>query len=331
MKPLRLHCILRLILILVASLSAATAHGQSDPVFTQYWALPTLYNPASTGDSDFIRFRAGGRLQWIGIDNAPRSFVATADSPFKVLEKRAGAGVTFMQESLGLFNNLLVCGQVSYKIPFRKGWFGVGLQAGYYNSRFKASDIYIPDEDDYHEPDDPAAPKQDVSGNAFDLSLGVNFTHPRFSVGISGLHLTSPTISLKEEGDAQSETVSYETELRRTLYLTASGNIPLRNTLFQVHPSLLVASDFSSWTADLSLRASYNRLLSFGASYRWKEALSAMVGVEFKNFFLGYAYSYPLTAIAKASSGSHEIVAGYQLRLDMSGKNKNRQRSIRLM
>jgi len=52
---------------------------------------------------------------------------------------------------------------------------------------------------------------------------------------------------------------------------------------------------------------------------------------EYKNFFLGYSYEYPLSAIAKASSGSHEIVAGYQLKLDFSQKNKNRHRSIRIM
>ena len=56
-----------------------------------------------------------------------------------------------------------------------------------------------------------------------------------------------------------------------------------------------------------------------------------MVGAEFKNFFLGYAYDYPTSAINKASSGSHELVAGYQLKLDFSGKNRNKHRSIRIM
>lgn len=51
------------------------------------------------------------RLQWIGIENAPKSFAATADIPFKVFNKRAGAGVTVLQESLGLFSNLLVSAQ----------------------------------------------------------------------------------------------------------------------------------------------------------------------------------------------------------------------------
>lgn len=79
------------------------------------------------------------------------------------------------------------------------------------------------------------------------------------------------------------------------------------------------------------MRATYNKFLSFGLGYRWNNAVSIMIGAEFKNFFLGYAFDYPLSAIAKASSGSHEIVAGYQLKLDLSGKNKNKHRSIRIM
>ena len=98
-----------------------------------------------------------------------------------------------------------------------------------------------------------------------------------------------------------------------------------------MQPSLLVATDLSSFSADLTMRATYNKFLSFGLGYRWNNAVSIMIGAEFKNFFLGYAFDYPLSAIAKASSGSHEIVAGYQLKLDLSGKNKNKHRSIRIM
>ena len=53
--------------------------------------------------------------------------------------------------------------------------------------------------------------------------------------------------------------------------------------------------------------------------------------MECKGFFLGYSYDYPMSAIGKGSSGSHEIVAGYQLKLDFSGKTRNKHRSIRLM
>lgn len=79
------------------------------------------------------------------------------------------------------------------------------------------------------------------------------------------------------------------------------------------------------------MRATYNKFISFGVGYRYKEAISAMVGAEFKNFFIGYAYDYPMSSISKASSGSHEVVLGYMIKLNFGEKNKNKHRSIRIM
>ena len=115
------------------------------------------------------------------------------------------------------------------------------------------------------------------------------------------------------------------------VYFMGGGNFPIKNTLFELQPSFLVKSDFNMFTAEVSARARYNKFLSFGVGYRWKDAVTVMAGAEFKNFFLGYAYDYPVSAIGKASSGSHEIIAGYQLKLDFSGKNRNKHRSIRIM
>ena len=56
-----------------------------------------------------------------------------------------------------------------------------------------------------------------------------------------------------------------------------------------------------------------------------------MIGAEYKNFIAGYAYDYPVSAIVKASSGSHEVSLGYSLKLDLSDKNKNKHKSIRIM
>lgn len=320
----------RLLLIMLLP-APALLHAQSDIIFTQHWALPTLYNPARTGETDFLRIRGGARLQWVGVEHAPKSFTAAADAPFLIGKKRIGAGVTFSQESLGLFSNLLISAQGSYKLKFLKGQLSIGLQAGYYNSRFRGSDVYIPGEDDYHQPNDPSIPTRDLSGNAFDLSLGAAWAREKFHLGLSVLHITSPTVRMSEEASESTESQQYETELPRTLYFDAGGNIKLQNTLFQLQPSLLAATDFNDFSAEIALQAKYNNFISVGLGYRWKDALSIMIGGEYKNFFIGYAFDYPLSAISKASSGSHEIVAGYSLKLDLSGKNRNKHRSIRIM
>lgn len=320
-----------MMLLAVISLTAPGVSAQSDPQMTQYWALPAYYNPGAAGSTDFLRIRAGARMQWLGIENAPRSFLLVADAPFKLAGKKVGAGVNATSESLGLFSTILINAQANYKFKILKGSMSVGVQAGYYNSRFKGSEVYIPDGDNYHQPTDPSIPTQDLSGNAFDLSAGINYSHKYFDIGISALHILQPKVSLSVEGSEASDAAEFETELPRMFYFTSSGNIPLKNTLFLLQPSLMVKTDLTTFTAEVTLRSTFNRFLSFGIGYRWKDAVSAMVGVEFKNFFVGYAYDYPVSAIAKGSSGSHEIIAGYSMKLDFTGKNKNKHRSIRIM
>ena len=325
----RIRNVLAATLVALAAVVAPPAgvRAQGDAMFTQYWAVPTYYNPAATGTVDFIRIRGGAKLQWIGIDNAPRTFMGAADMPVKI-----GVGVLFNQESIGLYRNMGINAQLSYKFRFLKGVWSVGVQPGFYNTKFKGSDVYIPEGDDFHQPDDPELPTTDVSGNAFDISAGLLYTHKYFSVGVSVLHITEPQVTMDSgEGGNDAEGIEFQAVLPRQAYFTAEGNIPLRNSLFSLQPSLLLRTDFNTFTPEATMRATYNRFLSFGVGYRYKEAISAMVAVEFKNFFLGYAYDYPLSAINKASSGSHEIVAGYMVKLNFGEKNKNKHRSIRIM
>ena len=302
-----------------------------EPIISHYWAMPTLYNAGATGNTDYIRLRGDARLQWLGITNAPKTFTATADMPVKLGSKRIGVGVAAQQESLGLFANLEIGVQASYKLKLLGGTLSIGLQGAYLNTKFKGSEVVLPDDDDYHEGTDEAIPTQDLSGNAFDLSAGVWYEHKSFYLGISGKHLLDPTIGMKLEGSESTETQEYETKRARTLYFTAGSNIPIKNTLFELQPSLIAATDLHDFTGIVDLRARYNKFLSLGIGYRYLAGISVSLGAEFKNFFVGYSYEYPLSAIAKASSGSHEIMAGYQLKLDFSAKNKNRHRSVRLM
>lgn len=321
-----------ILILLCAVVGVVPMRAQnSDPLLAHYWAVPTLYNAAATGNTDYIRIRGAARLQWLGIKHAPKSFAGAADMPIKIGKKRIGVGVTALQEGIGLFSNLNLGAQLSYKQKIGKGTLSVGVQGGYFNTKFKGSEVELPDGDDYHEGSDEAIPTQDLSGSTIDLSAGLWYTHPLFYVGLSGMHLLDPKVKMSLEGSESTETQEYEVPLSRTLYLTAGSNIPIKNTLFELQPSLIVATDLSEFTGIVDMRARYNKFLSFGLGYRYKAGISVSLGAEIKNFYLGYSYEYPLTAIAKASSGSHELVVGYQLKLDFSDKNKNRHRSIRLM
>lgn len=338
MKP-----IYRIIFFFVILFHAVGAMAQAEGQLTQYFATPTYYNPGAIGNTDFVRIRAGSRMQWIGIDNAPRDFILTADSPLKLFGKRIGLGIVASSESAGLFRNLSIGLQAGHKIKLFKGELTGAVQVGFANEVFKGSEVFIPDDNDYHQPTDDAIPDTDMSGNAFDLGVGVFYNKPKWWVGVSCLHVNSPTVSFSSdngsEGSASPGSVSgngegvkkYQFTFDRTLYFMAGGNIPIKNTLFEVMPSMMFKTDFNFWRAEVTGRVRWKKFITAGIGYRYDDAISAILAAEYKGFYVGYSYDYPLSAISKASSGSHEIIAGYSLKLDFSDKNKNKHKSIRIM
>lgn len=331
--PTSIYRLLAGLLAVLGCLSCAlSSWAQTDPQFTQYWALPSYYNPAAAGETDFVRIRGAARLQWIGVKHAPRSFALTGDMPLKLFNKRIGLGATATSESLGLFSNITAGLQANYRFTFKnKTYLSAGMQLGLFNTKFKGTEVYIPEGSDYHNPNDPSIPNQDLAGTALDLGVGAWYVHPMFRVGISGQHLLKPSVTLQQEGSDSQGAQEYKTEVGRMAYLMAIGNIPLKNTLFVLQPSLLLKSDFKMFTGEITARATYNKFLFASLGYRLNDGISISAGVEIKNIFVGYAYEYPLSAIGKVSSGSHELVAGYSLKLDLSGKNKNRHRAVRIM
>lgn len=116
----RLSIRLALLLAVIASAHQKSA-AQSDPLFTQYFEVPSYYNPAAIGLTDFVKFRAVSRLQWVGISHAPTTFALTADMPLKLFDRRWGVGIVLNQDSYGLFSNLGGNVQLAFKQKMFKG------------------------------------------------------------------------------------------------------------------------------------------------------------------------------------------------------------------
>lgn len=322
----------RLILLIFASIctsTLSTAFAQVDAQFTQYYEVPNYYNPGAIGITDFLRLRAGSRMQWTGIPNAPKTFLVTGEMPLKLWNKRVGVGLVMQQESMGLYKNMTLGIQAAYKLRLWKGELSVGLQAGVFDESFKGSEVILPDNDDFHEGTDDGIPTTDIHGTSFDLGLGVFYTCPYFRAGLSMTHVNEPTVSMSADGSGTEN--EYEFKAGRIAYFMADGNIPIKNTLFEIQPSLLVKTDFTFTTMEITGRMRYKKFLSAGVGYRYKDAISLLLGAEYKDFYIGYSYDYPVSAISRATNGSHEVWAGYRLKLDLGEKNRHKHKSIRIM
>lgn len=322
--------LLRHIILIALCVLPSVVYAQTDIQLSQYWAVPSYYNAGATGQGDKLNFTLGTRQQWIGIQGAPSSFWGRADMPLRFLGGHHGVGIAFSSTQEGLFSNMVFGAQYAYKFKIKKGFLCFGAQLGLVDQKFDGTKVEIPSSD-HHTPagEDEDIPTTEVSGMAFDAAFGIYYMHPLFHVGLSATHLTEPTVRYQDSGSENEN--GFEFFVPRQFYFMAGGNIPLRNPLYEVQPSLLVSTDLNVFTAEATVRVRYNKLFWGGVGYRWNDAVSIMVGAEFKGIVIGYSYDLPVTAILKASSGSHEVFVGYSMKLDLSDKNKTKHKSIRIL
>ena len=314
-------------LVAAAVLSVAVAfgvHAQTDAAFSHFWTGQGYYNPAVAGELSAIRLNLGSRMQWVDFKHAPMSFYFIADMPYKLLGQKLGVGAKAEFERIGLYTNTRIGAQIAWKRKIGKGTFSVGIQPGVFSQTFRGREAQTIDE----EGQDDAIPTSDVSGTAFDANVGIFFSHPRYWAGVAVTHVTAPSIELKQSRDAP---YIYEFKLSRGYYFSAGGNIPINNTLFEIQPSGMFGMYQKAWTAQVATVVRYNRMFNIGLGYRYKDAATAFIGVNLKDAYIGYAYDYPVSAISKATFGSHEVFVTYNVKLENKEKNKNKQKSVRLM
>jgi len=319
-------------LIAAVALSAVVAFGvmaQSDAALSHFWVGKSYYNPAAAGELSAIHMTLGSRMQWVDFKHAPMNFYLTVDMPYKLLGQRLGAGVRAEYERIGLYSNTRIGAQLAYKRKLGKNLvISVGFQPGVFSQTFRAKEVIVPEGDDYHQSNDEAIPKQDVSGTTFDANAGIYISHPHYWAGFSVTHLTNPSINLKASREAID---FYEFKVSRGYNFMAGGNIPINNTLFEIQPSGMFLMAQKAWTAQVATMVRYNRMLNIGVGYRYKDAVTAFIGVNLKDAYIGYAYDYPVSPISKATFGSHEVFITYNVKLEDKVKNKNKQKSVRLM
>ena len=314
----------RLIISLLIAVCACLqqVQAQYDVRLSQYYMAKSYYNPAVAGASDDLNIFGLARLEWVGVHGAPQSFFITADMPLVLGKSEHGVGVVVFTEAIGLFQNTHVGAQYAYKRKLFGGTLSGGLQVGMVNQSFDGTKVELNPDSEYHQETDAAFPNQQVSGMALDLNFGLYFQHKRFYLGLGMTHLTEPELQLDENA---------YTYIGRSLNFMGGYNIPLKNPLFELQPSLFLLTDMHNFHADITARLEYNKMFNGGISYRVNESVGVLLGVKIGRFQAGYAYDFPITTLGQASSGSHELCVRYALKLKKTKTGRNRHKSVRIL
>ena len=289
--------------------------AQQDPQFSHNMFNFLTINPAFSSVEDGMLVSAINRQQWVGIDNAPVTTVVNFSMPFRFGEKRQGAGLTIIQDELGMEKNTTIRFSYSFRKELNKGNLNIGVSFGIQNNALEG-DWYVPEGLDGG--DDLPGQTIDDNKMVFDPGLGIFYNSDNLYAGASVTHLTKPKVNYNE---------NVETFLERHYYLTAGYKLELDNW-WEITPSFYYKTDAVASQIDINALVTYNKKFLGGVSYRIDDAIVGMLGMKFNNGIqLSYAYDISTSKIAK---GSHEFFLAYRFNTKFD-KKKQKYKSIRFL
>lgn len=311
----------RLSWLVVAVLMTTRVSAQYDAAFTNFWALQTYFNPAASGLDGQLNVQGAYSMQLVGFENAPATMLATADLPLFFLSPRHGVGVGFMNDKIGLFANKKLYLQYAYHQPLWGGKLSIGARVGFLNETFDGTKLDVIDSND------PAFATSEVNGTGLDVDAGLRYSYKKlWYAGLSTMHLTGPTIKL---GDDK----THETSVSRLYYLTGGYNLRFKRPEYVLYTSAILRTDLQAWRGDIAARLAYNGEkihLYAGLSYSPTISVGVLLGTTFHGLQIGYAYEIYTGGIG-ALHGTHELVLGYQMDLNLFKKGKNMHKSVRIL
>ena len=293
------------------------ARAQYDVSFGHYWAMEPSFNPAAVGNESKLNVAVAYALQMAGFEHNPNTMYAAVDMPFYALKSYHGAGIQFINDNIGLFSHKRFGLQYAYQPKLFGGKLSVGLQLSMLSENFDGSKVELEDSSD------PAFTSSSINGTGFDISAGVYYKHRNWYIGISALHLNTPTVELGEKN---------ELAVSSSYYLTGGYNIRLKNPFLTIQTSALGRTDGVAFRADVSGRLIYThekRIMYAGLSYSPTNSVTVQIGGDIRGIRVGYSYEIYTSAI-NIGNGSHELFVGYQTELNLYRKGRNLHKSVRI-
>ena len=269
--------------------------AQQNPQFSDYKLNRSIFNPAFGGFFDGSVMLLN-RSQFIGIEGAPQSLNLSINAPLTV---NMGMAVNVLSEKNGVTDEVTVAGDYSYTIYVGElNMLTFGLKAGFSNLNINYSLLDLDDNTD-------ASFANNIENKLLPrIGAGFLFNTPNLYVGLS----TPNFISKNYDATISGTTVSRIPNI----FFNMGYNMELNSDLV-LEPSILAKYvENSPLAVDLALNFEYQEIMRFGASYRWNNAVTGLIGCEvLQDFQIGYAYDYNINALAKYAPSSHQFYMKY--------------------
>jgi type IX secretion system PorP/SprF family membrane protein len=297
-----------------------------------------MVNPGATGVFDFLGISLGGRAQWLGIQDAPKTsylyFAAPLDKlkgssmkrtfgkvkrnnrvvkhPFVRRGKLAHAfGAQLLADQYGPFRQFKFMGTYAIHIPLSREYsLSFGASAGLSNRSFMADKgqvlSVLTNTGVFDQTYDHSISNQGGQ-NTMDIDAGLYFYGKLGFFGVAANNLTKDLVQFG------SRDFNYDPRIH--LHVTGGYHIKLRKQRMVISPSILVKHvKGAPVSVDVSGQFEFNDRYWLSATYRHNAAVVLGAGLYVSNVFkIGYSFDFSTTTLYKYNAGGHELVMTFML------------------
>lgn len=287
----------KILYITVSVLLMSNLEAQQLPQYTQYMLNEMAINPAVAGKDNYADVRSNNRYQWLGITDAPRTYMLTLHSPFK--NRHMGLGTHIYTDIVGPTRRVGISLAYAYHIKVaEKTRVSLGISAGIQQWGIDGHKLHL------HDAGDENLLTQYQTKIVPDLGAGLYVHNDKWYLGISAPQLYESPIKLYENGDHKGTLVTHF--LVNGAYKFDVGDD------FKVEPSFMLKyANPAPVKLDVGARVIYQEQVWLGVGYRHNDAYTALIGFMYKNYLMiGYSYDFTTTNLKKYSTGTHELMLG---------------------
>ncbi len=278
-----------------------SAYAQQVPLVNHSYVNPYLANPAYAGNNGTNLFLLN-RLQWVDVEGAPETFLATIDG--KVGNTNLGYGLMLMNDVSNIIGKTGVFGTYAYHLGLNdNAHLSFGLSVGFEQNTLLFDRINATD------PVEIALINNIESQSNFDANAGLAFTSSAFTIGISSYQLFANRNTFSDERNS----ADYVYSFMRHYALNARYRVVLEEDKVYLDPNMLVRyAQGTQPQVDAGIQLNFANRAWLGGGFRTNYGAQFMAGGVLGGKLLGsYSYGRSVGPIERLSSNSHEFTIGY--------------------
>lgn len=305
---------MRKLLIIAFVAASYVAYAQQDPQITMYRFDGLMFNPAYAGSREALSLAAIYRWQWVNVQGAPQTGDFSIHSPLK--NDHIALGFTFLSDNYTVVHSEKLEGDFAYRINVGKQKkikisFGIGVSAT--NIRTDLTSVGLAQSGGVD-----ASFRNNTNLWLPNINAGIYVYSDKFYIGASVPEILSNSLSTK----GQLWQRSVDSAHQYTSLNASAGYVFDLGKKVKFSPSILVQYVPKYAPIGMAFNANFIFIdrVWLGISYRLSDSYGFMAAVNItRQVRVGYAYDLTVSPISHFTTGTHEVMAGFDFDFHKKG------------